>query len=206
MTTAIQPTAIQPTAIQPTAIQRASDSTEALDALPPLRPITIRPAPRREPPFDDELADNAAPSPARLVLLDGGRQPRLPFADGGTVRRNRPPIRLVPPPIVTPPAGRFGHSLVQGIVEVLNGLRPAAQLSAHLTPAIQAGLARDSTDLGRFQTPGRPPIVTSVHVCEPAEGIAELSAVISVDGRFRAIAARIEIAHGRWRCVRLQLG
>lgn len=189
-----------------TAMQRTPDATGPLDALPPVRPITIRPAPRREPLFDDELTDGPAAPHATLVLLDGGRQPRLPFADAGTARRARPPIRLVPPPTIAPPAGRFGHSLVQGIVEVLNGLRPAAQLSAHLTPAIQAGLARDSTELSRFQTSGRPPVVTSVHVCEPAEGIAELSAVISVAGRFRAIAARIEIAHGRWRCVRLQLG
>ncbi len=188
-----------------TAIQSTPVAVDAPRPEHSAGPITVRPAPRREPPFDDELAAAPVHQP-RLVLLDGGRQPRLPFDDGTPARRSRSPVRLLPARPVTPPAGRFGHSLVQGIVEVLNGLRPAGQLGAHLTPAIQAGLARDSAELRRFHTPGRPPVVTSVHVCEPAEGVAELSAVVSVAGRFRAIAARIEVAHGRWRCVRLQLG
>jgi hypothetical protein len=45
-----------------------------------------------------------------------------------------------------------------------------------------------------------------VRVFEPADGVAELSAVVQVGPRYRAVAARLEGRNGRWRCVRLQLG
>jgi hypothetical protein len=48
--------------------------------------------------------------------------------------------------------------------------------------------------------------IRSVRVCEPADGVAELSAVVQVGTRYRAVAARLEGLNGRWRCVRLQLG
>jgi hypothetical protein len=46
----------------------------------------------------------------------------------------------------------------------------------------------------------------SIRVCEPADGVAEVSAVVQIGPRFRAMAARLEGLDGRWRCVRLQLG
>jgi len=52
----------------------------------------------------------------------------------------------------------------------------------------------------------QPAVVRSVRVCEPADGVAELSAVVQAGARFRAIAARLEGLDGRWRCVRLQIG
>lgn len=181
-----------------TAAHAVTDLTRARDA----RQITITPAPRRDPPFDDELTDRP-----KLVLLDGRTQPRLPFADvaapgerriGSTGRAS---VRLG-----VPAAGRFGHTLIQGIIEVVNGLRPAAQLRGHLSPAIQLALTRRAGTLGRFRTGGRPPTVRSVHVSEPIPGAAEISAVVDIGGRVRAIAARIELSHGRWRCVQLQFG
>ena len=168
---------------------------------PAYPPIRVRPAPRREPPFDDET--EARPI---LRLVDSDAQPRLPFADLAPAPRRRPaarPPRQRPTP---PAAGRFGHTLVQGIVEVLNGLRPVTQLSGHLSPAIQTALQGGATELARFRGAGRAPIVRSVHVSAPSDDVAEISAVVDVSGRCRAIAARIELAHGRWRCVALQLG
>lgn len=173
------------------------------------RPITIRPAPRREPPFDDELADPSGPA-----LLDGGLQPRLPFPEAPAIPLRRPPTAAadsVLDPVLgsvlgIPAAGKFGHTLVQGIVEVLNGLRPVAQLNSHLAPPIRAALQRNAEGLTRFRCSGRAPVVRSVHVAEPGPGIAEIAAVVDIGGRVRAIAARAEVTHGRWRCVRLQLG
>jgi Family of unknown function (DUF6459) len=167
------------------------------------RPIIVRRAPRRDPPFDDEL-----PTAAHLVLVDGGIQPRLPFTQEQSLPIRPPPPRhasLGMPPGV-PPAARFGRTLVQGIVEVLNGLRPATQLRGHMAPGVLAALVRQSAALTRFRTGGRPPTVRSVHVSEPGTGAAEITSIVDVGGRCRAIAARIEIAHGRWRCVQLQLG
>jgi Family of unknown function (DUF6459) len=168
---------------------------------PSFPPIRIRPAPRREPLFDDEIEGRP-----RLRLVDSEMQPRLPFADLIPVPERRPVARAPRRRPTPPAAGRFGHTLVQGIVEVLNGLRPATQLNGHLSPAIQAALQRGATELARFRGAGRAPTVRSVHVSAPADGTAEISAVVDVGGRCRAIAARIELRHGRWRCVALQLG
>lgn len=172
-----------------------------LPAEPSFPPIRVHPAPRREPPFDDEV--EAWP---RLRLVESNMQPRLPFADLAPVPERRPVARAPRRRPTPPAAGRFGHTLVQGIVEVLNGLRPATQLNGHLSPAIQAALQRGATELTRYRAAGRAPTVRSVHVSAPADGAAEISAVVDVSGRCRAIAARIEMSHDRWRCVALQLG
>jgi len=164
-------------------------------------PIRIRPAPRRDPPFDDEI--EARPT---LHLVRADLQPRLPFADQLPAPERRPVARSPRHRLTPPAAGRFGHTLVQGIVEVLNGLRPATQLNGHLSPAIQTALQRGATELARFRGTGRSPTVRSVHVSAPSDVAAEITAVVDVSGRCRAIAARIELSHGRWRCVALQLG
>jgi hypothetical protein len=45
--------------------------------------------------------------------------------------------------------------------------------------------------------------VRSVHVCEPADGVAEVSVVIAGGERPRALALRIEGWRGRWVCTAL---
>jgi hypothetical protein len=45
-----------------------------------------------------------------------------------------------------------------------------------------------------------------VHVCEPVDGVAEVSAVARRAGRAHAVAARLEGIDGRWRCTALQIG
>jgi hypothetical protein len=45
-----------------------------------------------------------------------------------------------------------------------------------------------------------------VHVSEPADGIAEVAAVVRRGDRFHAVAARLEGVDGRWRFVHLQVG
>lgn len=37
-----------------------------------------------------------------------------------------------------------------------------------------------------------------MHVCEPGDGIAEISAVVLLEGRVRALALRLEGTDGRW--------
>jgi hypothetical protein len=46
----------------------------------------------------------------------------------------------------------------------------------------------------------------SLHFAEPADGVAEVAAIVRIGDRFRAIALRLEGLDGRWRCVRLQIG
>ena len=56
-------------------------------------------------------------------------------------------------------------------------------------------------------TGGRSPLlVGTVHVCEPVDGVAEVTAVARRDGRAHAVAARLEGIDGRWRCTALQIG
>ncbi|WP_460524828.1 Rv3235 family protein, partial [Flindersiella endophytica] len=48
--------------------------------------------------------------------------------------------------------------------------------------------------------------VRSVHVSEPADGVAEAAVHVQHGSRSRAIAVRIEGLDGRWRCTALELG
>jgi transcription antitermination factor NusA-like protein len=58
----------------------------------------------------------------------------------------------------------------------------------------------------RRRSPGELPALRSIRVGEPADGIAEISAVIRQGERHRAVAVRLEGIDGRWRCTALQLG
>jgi hypothetical protein len=49
-------------------------------------------------------------------------------------------------------------------------------------------------------------MVRSIRVGEPADGVAEVCAVIQRGRRYFATAARLEGFDGRWRCVALRLG
>ncbi|HEX8766730.1 MAG TPA: Rv3235 family protein [Jatrophihabitans sp.] len=187
-------------------------TTSALGELDPGLPeaatqrFLLRPAPRREPPFDDE-------QPGRHLSLVGPLDQPLPFDDEGA-----PPstMRLAwqPDPFAVRPTGRdelpeptvLARRLVIGVIETVTGRRSAAQLRHHTSPTVQAGLVRDAGRITRLGTARRPAALHSLHVTEPADGVAEVAAVLRVGDRFRALALRLEGLDGRWRCVRLQIG
>lgn len=162
----------------------------------PARPITLRPAPRRDPPFDDELA-------ARHLHLVGPYDRPLPF-----------PVEE-PRPLTVPPAGSsgmpdpatWGRILLTALLESLAGRRPFRQLAGYLSPAVHNGLLATAPDqVVRQRAWARGAVVRTVHASSPAAGVAEIAAVIQTGPRARAIAARLEARDGRWRCVRLQIG
>ena len=100
-----------------------------------------------------------------------------------------------------PPAERTSSVLARALVEVLSGHRPLPQLRVHCAPDIYAGLAaRPSTG------PLALPHLLTVRVCEPADGVAEVSAAFRRADRVRALAFRLEGVDGRWRITALQLG
>jgi len=100
-----------------------------------------------------------------------------------------------------PPAKRTASVLARALVEVLSGRRPVAQLRVHCAPEIYAGL------LDRPRTgPLSLPHLLTVRVCEPADGVAEVSAAFRRADRVRALAFRIQGVDGRWRITALQLG
>jgi hypothetical protein len=162
------------------------------------RRVVLRPAPRREPPFDDELPD-AGPR-------HGPLDQRLPF--------ERPPARPAlwrprpPRPRELPDPGPWGRRLLIGMIETAGGHRPLQQLAALLSPSVSRGLSADFERAA--QTGSRHWLhratVRSMRVVEPAVGVAEVCATVETGQRVRAIALRLEEHHGRWRCTRLQLG
>jgi uncharacterized protein DUF6459 len=164
----------------------------------PARPMTVRPAPRREPPFDDEL-------PRHLYVV-GRLDQRLPF-ESGPRRDDRARAVVTPHPNLPDPAV-WGRRLLIGIVETAAGRRPLPQLAALLSQSVAHGLG---TDFERAAQRRRPhwthaASIRTVRACQPADGVAELCATLQVGSRVRAVAMRLEARHGRWRCTRLQLG
>jgi hypothetical protein len=166
----------------------------------------VRPAPRREPPFDDELTERHLslvgpldqPLPLDGLGLAAAPVPQPTAPDSGPVR----PTGCHELPEPAPMARR----LVIGVVEIATRRRSASQLRHHTSPAVQAGLVRDAGRITRLGTAQRPAALHSLHVIEPSDGVAEVAAVLRIENRFRALALRLEGLDGRWRCVRLQIG
>jgi hypothetical protein len=88
------------------------------------------------------------------------------------------------------------------VLDVLDGRRPAWQLTARLAPdALRCVRSAAGRGSGRSR-------LVSVRICRPAQGAAEVAAVYRLDGRARAVAARFEPGPPgpRWRCVAIRLG
>ena len=188
------------------------------------------PVPAWDPPYDDEIGPSV-----RRTDAAGGVQGTLALAfvlpSGIPAVPDVPPavaapaLRLVPGasaedvadevefgPQPTPrsalpePRGWAGR-FVQAVIEVLAGDRPATQLVRWTTMEVYDQLT------GRV--PGQPGVraaasvralVRSVHVSEPADGVAEVSALVRRGVRCTAVALRLEGMDGRWQCTAIELG
>ena len=110
-----------------------------------------------------------------------------------------------------PDPGPWTAQLVQAVLEVLAQERPRHQLVRWLTTEVYADLgahlaATGPRTAGRSPAPGRARrTVSSIHVFEPADGVAEATAVVVGGRRARAVAVRLEGWDGRWRCTRLAI-
>ena len=169
---------------------------------PPLR-LTLVPTP--QPPLEDErlplrlvLPGIAAPRPAHRPgpRPRTGRTGTRPDADFGPSWSLRAEL---------PDAGDAGRRLITCTLEALAGRRPLAQLQPMTSMGVFAALSGGRRP--RWCAEGTSPLlVGQVHVCEPVDGVAEISAVARRDGRAHAVAARLEGIDGRWRCTALQIG
>lgn len=101
-------------------------------------------------------------------------------------------------------------ALVQAVVEVLGGVRPAGQLVRWLSHDVHLALSRRAALAARMRRGTAPHIrqavVRGVRVCLPADGVAEASAVVVDADRVRAVAVRLEGLDGRWRATALEVG
>jgi hypothetical protein len=168
---------------------------------PALRLVVVR---TPQPPLEDERL------PLRLVL-PGVPVPRPPHRPGPRLRPDRPaPADAdfgpswsgrgdLPDPAVA------GRRLLTLTLEAFAGRRPLAQLQ-HLTSAGVYG-ALSTGRRPQWCAQGTAPLfIGRLHVCEPVDGVAEISAVARRGGRAHAVAARLEGIDGRWRCTALQVG
>lgn len=184
--------------------------------------ITLRPAPDREPPFDDEL-------PSRRLQLVGPWDQPLPFdPEPNRPATGRPPSTGSPAATTAPapsraarrspsaggaahergsaPAEQWGRRFLVALLECAAGRRSLAQLSRHAALPVIEGFRKDAAAWARVAPRRRPGVVRTVRAFQPSEDSAEFSAVIQVGPRFRAVAARLERTADGWRCTRLQIG
>ena len=106
------------------------------------------------------------------------------------------------------PAPRtWAGRVVQAIVEVLAGVRPATQLVRWTTEDVYEQIS--SRVLGAHGCAADGPlrgVVRSLHVSEPADGVAEVCALVRRGARSTAVALRLEGMDGRWKCTAIELG
>lgn len=178
--------------------------------------LSVRRVPARplEPPYDDELDPDSPP------VTEGALALAFPLPSGVPAVPEVPArLRLVPPADGDgggaaehgPAASRsWAGRLVQAVVEVLAGDRPVAQLARWTAAGVYFDLQRMATRAARERAvaPVRPAaeVVRSLHVSEPADGVAEVCALVERGRRARALALRLEQVDGRWQCTALQLG
>lgn len=176
-----------------------------LALVPTLPALRLLPVPPCEPPYDDELPIRPTAAPTPLGPLRGLTPSPLrlvPTPSPGYGEDEQAPSRT--PVSDLPPARPVAHALVQGLLEVMAGVRPVTQLQRGTTPELFAQLER--VVHGRPRAVGTRPVtgaVRSLHVQERAEGVAEVCATVRRGPRMAAVALRLEGIAGRWTCTEL---
>jgi Family of unknown function (DUF6459) len=191
---------------------------------PRLNSLRQLPLPRCEPPYDDELspAPSQWPTERRVSLGVQGTLALAFVLPSGLPAVPEPPIDLhlvtdpdrpdefgpLPTRRAALPAPRtWAGRVVQAIVEVLAGVRPATQLVRWTTDEVYEEISARVL-AGSYSNPDGPPrgVVSSLHVSEPADGVAEVCALVRRGTRSTAVALRLEGMDGRWQCTALELG
>jgi hypothetical protein len=169
------------------------------------RPLRLVVVPTPQPPLVDER------QPLRLVL-PGVTPPRPSHRPGPRPRTSRtsgrPDDDFGPSWSVRaelPDAREAGRRLITCTLEALSGRRTLTQVQGMTSLRVFTALTHGRRP--RWCAEGTGPLVVGrVHVCEPVDGIAEVSAVARRGGRAHAVAARLEGIDGRWQCTALQIG
>ncbi len=168
-------------------------------------PIRVVPAPAAGPPLRPAPTGGARTAEARV----GGRFVQEALAvDAGTPAEDHVFGPQATSTSQLPDATDWAGHIGQALVEVLTGVRPAAQILRWTAPEVFEVVARRGALAARQRVvagrpPQRPPThrptVRRVRVGAPVDGVAEAAAVV-VDGpRVRALAFRLVGQDGRWR-------
>jgi hypothetical protein len=163
------------------------------------------------------VAATHAPSVTTLAMTPtpttapAPRLRRMRYEPEPGVDEEPPPLRIVPLP--APPATtsvdddalrRSLGGIVRLALEVLDRRRPLAHIAAHFSESALR-CWRVAAEQRRVRGPSR---IGRLLVCVPRPGAAEVTAVCTIDGRVRALAARFDQAHAGapWRCTAVRLG
>lgn len=119
---------------------------------------------------------------------------------------DRGPGQMVPAAaiVVAPdvePVRRQVAQVLRSVLEVIDGRRPVAQLLGVVAPSACRYARAARSDRG----PGRVSRILSLRAFLPTEAAAEVTAVVAMDGRVRAVAARFELRVGGWCCTVLRI-
>ena len=176
-----------------------------LDAHPArLRPVhvlpelVLRPVPVSEPPYDDELPSRTGPHLSLVTTLPA---PVGPLAHLPALRLVAPAPAVAPVVPAAPSVRPVARALVQGLLEVLGGVRPVSQLRRRTVPDLCADL-EELVHAAPRPVGARPPTgaVLSLHVQQPTTTVAEVCATVRQGRRAGALALRLELEAGAWIC------
>jgi Family of unknown function (DUF6459) len=182
------------------------------------------PVPTSEPPYDDESSGGPA-APGDPAAVQGTLALAFVLPNGMPAAPLAPPgLRLVPrpeaeddadvvdfgpqptPTTALPPARGWAGRFTQAVVEVLAGDRPLTQLVRWTTTGVYDDVATLIVGPGAGPAGACRGVVHSVHVSQPADGVAEVAAMVRRGARSTAVALRMEGLDGRWQCTALELG
>jgi uncharacterized protein DUF6459 len=188
--------------------------------LPDPSAVELRSVPTTAPPYDDELLPPPAstptsrPDPDHLLTTS---QP-IPAARHSPHGRHSPESRHTSDgqrsPTGQPAADRpaFATQFAKVLVESLAGTRPPRQLAAWTTERAKSRIQR----IGPLLAAGHPPQLRRVVACRPAPDVIEMTVIIAVGPRTRALAIRLEHSPpprtapgqppppGRWICTDIE--
>jgi hypothetical protein len=170
------------------------------------------PAPRTEPPYDDERGRVTG----LAVVEDFVGQLELPLSFG-TGRAGRPALRLLQGALAEAPAVArelgdprpVATQFAQLLLDAVAGGRSASALQSRASTEVYRGIAKLASRAAREHRPGTRnarPALSSLHVSEPEPEVVEACAVARFGPRRRAIALRFEGVDGRWQCTAIELG
>lgn len=184
--------------------------------------VSARPVIDSEPPIerDEPRASDGTPRVIGSLALAA---PDRVLDDDAALNPLRPALRLVET-LVTRPDRALAHDeyfdvvrtaraelpapgpragvLVSAILEALTGRRPLAQLVRWLTSDVYDEL---EVSICRDRGRGWAGRTRRLVVSEPADGVAEVTAVVERDQRASAMALRLEGRDGRWVVTALQM-
>ncbi len=117
--------------------------------------------------------------------------------------------------VCTPDAHAWALRFVQAVIEVISSDRPLTQLLRWTDESVYAEIAQRKRHAmlrrGASGARGGRPVpmrqqVASLHVSQPSDLVAEVTARVMTAHRSRALAARLDYERARWTCTALEFG